>query len=153
MLQGLGSDYFSILLTVPLSPLFRPNKRSSFFGFQKACWDDFTFNFEFYYHSAEEYSSLSFSSAAAFFTSVALNVAKSSIPFGYFKCQNKVWWFPGAEEAISEKRKPLPPLMQVIMIDRLTSVPLDTPRLLSPKPRLRHCRQHACFSLLKLILN
>ena len=51
----------------------------------KARWDDFAFYFDSYCPSAEEYSSLFLSSAAALFTSLALNAAKSSIPFGRIK--------------------------------------------------------------------
>ena len=41
--------------------------------------------------SAEKYSSLSLSSAAALFTSLALNAAKSFIPFGRIKRHPKSW--------------------------------------------------------------
>ena len=58
--------------------------------------------------SAEEYSSLSLSSAAALFTSLALNAAKSSIPFGRIKRHPKAWWSAEVEGAVSEKRKTLP---------------------------------------------
>ena len=53
--------------------------------------------------SAEEYSSLS--SAAALFTSLALNVAKSSIPFGRIKCHLKAWWSAEVEGGVSERCK------------------------------------------------
>ena len=58
-----------------------------------------------YCPSAEEYSSLSLSSAAALFTSLALNAAKSSIPFGRIKRPPKAWWSAEVEEAVSERRK------------------------------------------------
>ena len=92
MLQDLGSDHLPILLSVPHSPVFRPNNHPPSFNFQKACWDDFASNFDSHCPSAEEYSSLSLSSAAALFTSLALNVAKSSIPFGCIKRPPKAWW-------------------------------------------------------------
>ena len=82
VLQDLGSDHLPILLSGPLSPIFRPNKRPPSFNFQKACWDDFASYIDSHCPSAEEYSSLSLSSAAALFTSLAMNAAKSSIPFG-----------------------------------------------------------------------
>ena len=69
MLQDLGSDHLSILLTVLLSPVFRPNERLPSLHFQKACWDDF----DSHCLSAEEYSSLFLSSAASFFTFLILN--------------------------------------------------------------------------------
>ena len=105
MLQDLGSDHLPILLSVPLSPVFRPNKRPPSFNFQKARWDGFASYFDSYCPSAEEYSSLSLSSAAALFTSLALNAAKSSIPFGRIKHPPKAWWSPEVEEAVSERRK------------------------------------------------
>ena len=53
--------------------------------------------------SAEEYSSLS--SAATLFTSLALNAAKSSIPFSCIKCPPKAWWSAEVEDAVGERRK------------------------------------------------
>ena len=85
VLQDLGSDHLSILLSIPLSPVFRPNERPPSFNFQKARWDDFASYFDSHCPSAEEYSFLSLSSAAALFTSLAMNAAKSSIPFGRIK--------------------------------------------------------------------
>ena len=103
MLQDLGSDHLPILLSIPLSPVYRPNKRPPSFNFQKACWDGFASYFDSHCPSAEEYSSLS--SAAALFTSLALNAAKSSIPFGRIKCHPKAWWSAEVEEAVSKRRK------------------------------------------------
>ena len=103
VLQDLGSDHLPILLSVPLSPVYPPNQRPPSFNFQKARWDDFASYFDTHCPSAEEYSSLS--SAAALFTSMALNVAKSSIPFGRIKRHPKAWRPAEVEEAISERRK------------------------------------------------
>ena len=86
-----------------LSPVFRPNERPPSFNFQKARWDGFASCFDSHCLSAEEYSSLS--SAAALFTSLALNAAKSSIPFGRIKRPPKAWWSAEVEEAASERRK------------------------------------------------
>ena len=105
MLQDLGSDHLPILLSIPLSPVFRPNERPPSFNFQKARWDDFASYFDSHCPSAEEYSSLSLSSAAALFTSLALNAAKSSIPFGRIKCPPKAWWSAEVEQAVSERRR------------------------------------------------
>ena len=58
-----------------------------------------------YCPSAEEYSSLSLFSAAALFTSLALNAAKSSIPFGRIKRPPKACWSAEVESAVSERRK------------------------------------------------
>ena len=101
MLQDLGSDHLPILLSVPLSPVYRPNERSPSFNFQKARWD----GFDSHCPSVEEYSSLSLSSAAALFTSLTLNAAKSSIPFGRIKRHPKAWWSAEVEQVVSEKRK------------------------------------------------
>ena len=103
VLQNLGSDHLPILLSVPLSPIFRPNERPPSFNFKKARWDGFASYFDFHCPSAEEYSSLS--SAAALFTSLALNAAKSSIPFGRIKRHPKAWWSAEVESAVSERRK------------------------------------------------
>ena len=106
MLQDRGSNHLPILLTVPLSPVFRPNERPSSFNFQKARWDDFALYFDSRCPSADKYLSLSLSSAAALFTSLTLIAAKSSIPFGRIICHPKVWWSAEVEEAVGERRKP-----------------------------------------------
>ena len=105
MLQDLGSDHLPILLSVPLSLVFLPNEHPPSFNFQKARWDGFASYFDSHCPSAEEYSSLSLSSAAALFTSLALNAAKSSIPFGRIKRHPKAWWSAEVKQAISERRK------------------------------------------------
>ena len=105
VLQDLGSAHLSILLSVPLSPVFCPNKHPLSFNFQKARWDGFASYSDSHCSSAEEYSSLSLSSAAALITSLALNAAKSSIPFGCIKHPPKAWWSAEVEEAVSERRK------------------------------------------------
>ena len=49
--------------------------------------------------------SLSLSSAAALFTSLALNAAKSSVRFNHIKCHPEAWWSAEVEGAVSERRK------------------------------------------------
>ena len=105
MIEDLGSDHLPILPSIPLSPVFRPNERPPSFNFQKARWDDFASYIDSHCPSAEEYSSLSLSSAAALFTSLALNAAKSSIPFGRIKRHPKAWWSAEVEQAVSKRRK------------------------------------------------
>ena len=73
VLQNLCSNHLPILLTVPLSPIFRPNKCLPFLNFRKVRQDDFAFYFDSYYPSAEEYSSLFLFFAAVLFTSLTLN--------------------------------------------------------------------------------
>ena len=104
VLQDLGSDHLPILLSVPLSPVFCPNERPPSFNFQKARWDSFAFYFDLHC-SAEEYSSLCLFSAAAHFTYLALNAAKSSIPFSRIKRNPKAWWSAEVKDAVSERRK------------------------------------------------
>ena len=105
VLQDLGSDHLPILLSVPLSLVSHPNERPPSFNFQKARQDGFASYIDSHCLSAEEYSSLSLSSAAALFTSLALNAAKSSIPFSCIKCLSKAWWSAEVESAVSERRK------------------------------------------------
>ena len=105
VLQDLGSDHLPILLSVHLSPVYRRNERPSFFLFQKARWDGFVSYFDCHCLSAEEYSSLSLSSAAALFSFLALNAAKSSILFGHIKRPPNAWWSAEMESAVSERRK------------------------------------------------
>ena len=92
-------------LLPPLLPFLAPVFRPSSFNFQKARWDDFVSYFDSHYRSAEEYSSLSLSSAAALFISLALNAAESSIPFGRIKRHPNAWWSAVVEGAVSERRK------------------------------------------------
>ena len=82
MLQDLGSYHLSILLTVPLSPVFRPNESLPPFNFQKARWDNLAFYFDSHCSSAVKYSSLSLSFAAVLFTSLTLNALLTIWCFG-----------------------------------------------------------------------
>ena len=108
-----GRCYRTLVLTtyqffypsLSLSPVFRHNERPPSFNFQKARWDDFASYIDSHCPSAEVYSPRSLSSAAAFFTSLALNAAKSSIPFGRIKRHPKTWWSAEVEGAVSERRK------------------------------------------------
>ena len=104
MLQDLGSDHLPILLSVPFSPVSCPNEHPPSFNFPKARWDDFVSYFDSHCPSAEEYSPLFLFSAAALFTSLVLNAAKSSIPFGRIS-HPKAWWYAEVEGAVSERRK------------------------------------------------
>ena len=105
MLQDLVSDHLLILLTIPLSSVFHSNERPPSFNFRKARWDDFASYFDSHCLSAEEYSCLSFSSAAALFIFLTLNMAKVFIPFGRIKRHSKAWWFSEVEDAVSKRHK------------------------------------------------
>ena len=78
------------------------------------------------------------SSAAALFTSLALNAAKSSILFSSIKRPPKAWWSAEVKDV-----RLLLPLTEAIKIARLTSPLSDVLRLSSPRPRLRHGRRLA----------
>ena len=84
---------------------FAPNKRAPSFNFQNARWDGFASYIDSHCPSAEEYSSLSLSSAGALFTSLALNTAKFSISFDRIKRPSKAWWSAEVEQAVSERRR------------------------------------------------
>ena len=97
--------YQFFYLSISLSPAYHPNERPPSFNFQKTRWDGFASYFDSHCPSAEEYSSLSLSFAAALFTSLAMNAAKSSIPFGRIKRPPKSWWSAEVDSAVSERRK------------------------------------------------
>ena len=59
--------------------------------------------FDYHCPFIQKYSSRS--SAAALFTSLALNAAIFFIPFGRVKRQPKAWWSAEAEETVSVRRK------------------------------------------------
>ena len=105
MLQDLGSDHLPILLSVPLSPVFYPNKHPPSFNLQKARSDIFASYFDSHCPSAEGYSSYSLSSVAALFTSLALTEAKYSISFGRINRPPKAWLSAEVESAVSERCK------------------------------------------------
>ena len=129
-----------------------PKRAYPSFNFQKACWDGFSSYFDSHCSSAEEHSSLS--SAAALFISLALNAAKSSIPFGRIKRPPKAWWSAEMKSAVSERRKAFAAAHRNDENRlRLTSPLLDTPCQSSPKPRLRYGRRFALLFHLNLTLN
>ena len=153
VLQDLGSDHLPILLSVPLSPVFRLNERPPSFNFQKARWDGFAYYFDSHCSSAEEYSSLSLSSAAAFFTSLAL--MRPNLPF--LSAASNALLKPGGllrwkKRLVKDARISLP-LTEVMKIAKHTSPLLDVPRRSSPRPRLRHGRRLALLFHLNLTLN
>ena len=133
--------------------VFRPNERPPSFNFQKASWDGFASYFNSHCPSAEEYSSLCLSSAAALFTSLTLNAAKSSIPFGRITRPPKTWWSPEVEQAVSERRKAFAAAHRSDVDRQAYILLLDMPRQSSLRPRLGHGRRLALLSHLSLILN
>ena len=138
VLQDLGSDHLPILLTVPLSPIFHPSKRLPSFNFQKACWDALPFSLTptvLLHRNARL-----FLSPLLLLSALALNAAKSSIPFSCIKRHPKAWWSAEAEEAVSERHRLSLPLTEVTKITMLTSLLPDVLSLSSPRPRLKHGR-------------
>ena len=101
VLQDLGFDHLPVLLTVPLFCYSAPTNVTLPSIFRKLV--GMTFYFDSHCPSAEEYSSLS--SAAAFFTSLTLNAAKSSIPFGRIKRYPKACGSAEVEVAVSKRWK------------------------------------------------
>ena len=91
-------------------------------------------------------NTFSLSSAAVLFTSLALNVAKFSIPSDRIKRHPKAWWSVEVEEAVSERRKVFAALTGVIKIARLTSPLHDVLCPPSQRLRLRHGRRLALLS-------
>ena len=136
------------MLSIYPSPVFCPNKRPPSFNFQKARWDDFASYFDFHCPSAEKYSSLS--SAAALFTSLALNDAKSSIPFGRIKFPSKAFWSVEVEEIVSERCKAFAAAHRS---DEDRQAYISASRQSSQRPKLRHGRRLALVFHVNLTLN
>ena len=139
MLHDLGFDNLSILLTVPLSLVFRPNERPPSINFKKDRWDDLDFYFNFHRPFTKKY--LSLSCAGAFFTLLTLNAVKLFIPFNCvnLKPRGLLKWKMRSEK----DERLLLPLIEVMKIVRLTSLLPDKHRLFLSKPRLRHGRRPA----------
>ena len=103
-LQDLGSDHLPILLFIPLSlRSFTPTSAPFPSIFRKLA--GMAFPSPLTLTVPQQRYTLSLSSAAALFTSLALNAAKSSIPFGRIKRPPKAWWSAEVEKAVSERRK------------------------------------------------
>ena len=103
--------------------------------------------------SAVECSSLSLSFAITLFAFLALNAAKSCIPFGCIKRYSKTWWSAEVEEAVSERRKVFAAACKRDE-DRHAYISASR-RALSVivNPRLRHGRRLALLSRPNLTLN
>ena len=115
-----------------LSPLFRPNERPCSFNLQKACWDKFALHIDLLLKNS------SLSSATALFISLAVNMAKSFIPFSHIRRQPLAWWcFEVKEEG--KVARLLFTLTKVKKTDRLAPQLLSMHRLSSrTRKRQRH---------------
>ena len=151
VLRGLGSDHLPVLLSVPLSPVFRPGGRPPSFGFRRARWDDFASCFDSRCPAAEECSSLSLSSAAALFASLAVDAAGSSVPFGRIGRPPGAWWSAGVGGRLVEDVGLLLLLAGVVGVAGLASPPLGVPR--RSLPGLGRGRRPALLFHLGLILD
>ena len=108
LLQDLGSDHIPILLSIPLSPVYRPNERTPSFNFQKARWDGFASYFDSHYSSAEEYSSLFLFSAAALFLFLLARAAPAFLPIALSVALRPLFPFRQAQYAQVFPLKPAP---------------------------------------------
>ena len=99
VLQDLGSDHLPILLSIPLSLVFRPNERPLLSIFRELAGMALPLTLTL--TVPQQRNTLTLSSAAALFTSLAMNAAKSSIPFGRIKRPPKAWWSAEVKEAVS----------------------------------------------------
>ena len=102
MLQDLGSDHFPILLTVPLSPVFRPNERTHFFNFQKAVEMTLPITLTLTVLLERNTRLFLYPLLLLSLLLLTLNAPKLSISFGRIKCQSQAWWFAEVEEAVSK---------------------------------------------------
>ena len=104
VLQDFGSDHLPILLSIPLSLVFRPNERPLPSIFKKLVGMTLLHTLTLTV-LLQRNTCLSLSCAGALFSSMALNAAKSSISFGRIKRHPKAWWSAEVESAVSERRK------------------------------------------------
>ena len=78
-LPDLGSDHLPISIRIPLSTHYAPNERRPAYNFKKARWDDYRSTVTSLCPDPNSFSSLSLTAAAASFSSIVLEAAKSSI--------------------------------------------------------------------------
>ena len=107
VLPDLGSDHLPLSITIRLSHHFAPNQRKPAFNFQKADWDVFSSTLTSLCPDPVSYSSLSLSKAVKLFTSIVLQAAKSSVPFGRTHQPPKAWWSPELSELVQKRRAAL----------------------------------------------
>ena len=150
VLQDRGSDHLPILLTVPFSPVFRPNKRPHPSIFRKLAGMTLSSALTLTVLLQRNTLSFSFLCCCSLYRSDT-KCGQIFHPFGRIKCYSKAWWSAEVEKTVSERRKALLPL-KVMKIARLTSLLPDVPRLSSSRPRLRHGRRLALLSRPNLTL-
>ena len=104
VLQDLGSDHLPILLSVPLSPVFHPNERPLPSIFRKLTGMTLPPTLTFTV-PLQRNTRLFLFPLLLLSLPLALDVAKSSIPFNRIKRHPKAWWSAEVESAVSERRK------------------------------------------------
>ena len=102
MLQDLGSDHLPILLSVPFSPVYHPNERPPSSTFRKLAGMTLRPTLT---RTVHQQRNTRLFPLLLLFSPLALNAAKSSIPFGRIKRHPKAWWSAEVESANSETRK------------------------------------------------
>ena len=105
VLPDLGSDHLPLSIRIPLSTDFAPNERRPSFNFKKARWDVFSSTVSSLCPDPDSYSSLSLSKAANLFSSIVVQTAKSSIPFGRTRQLPKAWWSSELAELVKKCRQ------------------------------------------------
>ena len=101
----LGSDHLPISVSVSLQRPSPRNTRPPSFNFSKAHWDVFSSFVTLHCPSPDVYSALSLSKATASFTSLLLDAARSSIPYGRTQHPPKAWWSAEVAEAVQARRR------------------------------------------------
>ena len=134
VLQDLGSDHLPIVLSIPLSPVFRPiEPPSSFNYYQKARWDDFASYFDSHCPSTEKCLSLSSAAALYLCGTECSQIFHAFLPHQTPSQSLMRWKVPLVKDAR------LSLSLTEVKIARLTSPLLDAPR----QSKLRHGRRLA----------
>jgi len=103
-LPGVGSDHLLIDINLQLAPFRHTNTRGPAFNFKKAHWNEFEkFIIDHPPTPIEETQNLH--CAARSLSSLFLNAAKASIPFGRLGRPPKAWWSEEAELAVQDRRR------------------------------------------------
>ena len=105
VLPDLGSDHLPLSIKIPLSQHSPPNEHRPAFNFKKARWDVYSSTVSSLCPTPDSYSSLSLSKAANLFSSIVVQAAKSSVPFGRTRQPPKAWWSSELAELVKKRRQ------------------------------------------------
>jgi len=89
-------------INLQLAPIRHSNTRAPAFNYKKAHWDEFE-KFISKHPPIEEMQNIH--CAARSFSSLLLNAAKTSVPFGRLGRPPKAWWSKEAESAVWDRRR------------------------------------------------